>query len=302
MKSKWLIYTTIVGFLGVSIIGALWGFGIKSYHIQIPVKFGSASTPYADVEIEGKKYLLEFDLGSKFQLSLRKSFLEKIIKKEPHGIGEWKDINGNKYEAPSYLIPEMRIGDLILANVVVQEDDDDFIFNATMWDGENKGRDIVDKEQGVIGRPLLEKVNLLLDFGHSTIFASNDKNKLKKAGYCLDHMTKVPFELGRMGIILQVDTDIGIKRLSIDTGSSLNLIRSSLLKDHECQKGQYNIPFFITSKFIIGGEDFGSMCLHLHKITPELNELDGFLGAPFLESHVLYIDFPHKVVYIGNSK
>jgi hypothetical protein len=89
MRKKKPAYLAIVGFLGISLIGLLWYlFSVRSYHFQIPTRFTAANTPYTEVEIEGKAYLLEVDLGSKFPLSLEKNALEQIDKKMPNGFRE----------------------------------------------------------------------------------------------------------------------------------------------------------------------------------------------------------------------
>ena len=106
-------------------------------------------------------------------------------------------------------------------------------------------------------------------------------------------------KLGPFGGVFSVNTDMGVIRLSIDTGASGTFVRSSRLEGREVHKIDHTLPVFTSSTFVIGGKDFGSMDLHLLNIAPEWHEIDGLLGMDFLENHVVYIDNQKNVVYIG---
>lgn len=269
----------------------------KSYYHIIPVKFSPSSAPLIEVEIEGQLYPIAIDLGSKFQFALNQNVLVNINKKS-HGAARWKDAKGNSYESVSYVIPKIKIGDLVLTNLVTKENPKDFISNVTLWENTQSQTDVVYEKLGSLGRPLLEKFNLLLDFSNSRIIASNSLKKLKKAGVDVKKMVKVPLENGR-GIIINVNTDLGIRKFDLDTGATLNFVRASLLQNKECKRGPYGMDVFTTSKFVINKKDFGKVTLHLLEITPELHEMDGCLGMSFLKNHTVYIDYQNKVVYIG---
>jgi hypothetical protein len=277
--------------------GVVWYFHEDKYHVQLPIQFSSAGTPVTEVVIEKNSFLLEVDLGSKFPMSLRKTLLDQISQKSTHGMGEWKDVKGNRYQAPSYAIPQISLATLALHNIVIQQEDDEYLFNATIWDGENAGKHLALKSQGSLGMPLLRLHNFLLDLRHSALFISNDKRELKKAGYNIENFVSVPFEIGRIGIILKVTTGIGQKNLSIDTGSTLNLIRSSFFHEQKKPEEKPGLPLF-TSTLLVGGATFGSEDFYLYDITPELSDIDGFLGVPFLKKHAIYLDFQNKQAYI----
>lgn len=299
MKRKNLFYLVSSGVLTVAIAVGLYCFFVTGiYFYRIPVTFGKAGTPYVNATIRGKDYQFLVDLGSKFELTMRQAFLDQVTEKQSHGVVEWKDLQGGKYEAPAYLLSQITLGGLQLNEVVVSQEDDDFLLKTTVWDGENKGKGIVDREQGSIGRALLIKHNLLLDFGNSCMIITNDLDELKHSGYNLSEFIKIPFDIGRMGPILLVDTDLGLKKFSIDTGATLNFIRTSELQDVACMPGNFGICYFKTLRFSIGERDLGEVLLHSYALTNELEEIDGFLGMSFLENHVVYFDFSKKVVYI----
>jgi hypothetical protein len=272
-------------------------FHTSSQLIQIPLKTTSAGTPSMVTEIGKEKYTLAFDLGSKFLLSLSKNVLDSITNKTLHETVQWRDVQGKTYEGPSYLIPQISIDGLILNNVVAKQEDDSFTSNTTLWD-DNK-EVFIDERSGTLGRQLLDKTNILIDFPHATMFASNNKTALKKAGFFLDKMVPIPFETGPKGIIiLNVNTDAGILHLALDTGATITIVRSSRVQDQTCIKNDRGFFDFITSRFSIGNNDFGKQRLLLYDITPELKEIDGLLGMDFLKHHVLYIDYQNKILYL----
>jgi len=146
-----------------------------------------------------------------------------------------------------------------------------------------------------------DKKNLLLDFGHSRIFVSNDMNKLKHAGYPVSSWEKIPFEVIPVGIVLHINTDLGLKRFAIDTRSTLNLIRPSYLKDKKRRKDKAGLPYFTSFTFMVGKKDFGRTKLHLYDTAQEPEEIDGLLGEPFLKKHAIYLDFEKQLVYVAKK-
>ncbi len=297
MRVKPFTYLLVAAFLIFSFVGWYY-YNNKNYHTQLSIQYTPANIPITRIGIEDKTYFFEIDLGSKFPLTLRKSLLEEINYKKFHGTGNWKDAKGNAYEAPSYLVPKIKLGNQILNEVLIQQEDDDYLFNTTLWDEENKGKNIVHSQYGSIGWPLLTKNNLLIDLQNSTIILSNDTGKLKEAGYNLNELTAVPIELTSIGIILQAKTDLGTQRFLLDTGSTLNLIEAHLVENQKCTLEKHGLSLFTTSFFILNNQDFGRLDLHPYPITPTLG-INGILGIPFLKDHIVYLDFSSKVAYLG---
>lgn len=299
MKKKHFIYSAIAGVLFSAILYT-WTLP-QSYYQEISIKFSASNSPLVEVEIEGSLYPIAIDLGSKFQLTLNQKAMPHIHQKKSQGTVTWKDFRGKSYEAPSFIIPKITIDTLVLTDVVAKEERKDFLSNVTLWENSQDSNTITNEKLGALGRPLLERFNLLLDFGNSRIIASNSLQKLKKAGFHLDKMVKMPLEEGR-GIIISVNTDLGVKKFDIDTGATINYIRASLLKNMKCDSGQYGMDTFTTSKFVMNEKDFGAVTLNLLDITPELTEMDGCLGMSFLKNHIVYIDYQNKYLYIGENQ
>lgn len=295
MRKKWIVHFAAA-------VMTVWSGGLFSssydttYHTPMPVGFSDANIPFTEVEIDGKVYFFEIDSGCDFPLSMRRDLLDRIGRKEHIGTGKWRDVKGNWYETPAYLLQKLNLGNLEFNDILVQQEDDDFLINTTLGDWDDD--DAEETKQGTIGLPLLKEKNVLFDFSNYIFLVSNDFAKLEEDGYDLDSMIKVPFE-AEEGIVLSVETDLGIQKLMIDTGCTLNLIRSSLTQDEDLEEGELGLPLFTTSQFILGGHDFGSLELHLFDIAPEFDEIDGLLGMDFLDHHVLYFDFENDVAYIG---
>lgn len=283
---------------GCMVVGALCillrFFSVEPSVVGIPITFSRSDTPVVTVEIEGKLYSLEVDLGSKFQISLNKTVLESIIDKKVNGVAKWRDTKGRFFESPSFLISHMSMGDLALKDLVVKQEDDVYIANGALW----SELETPYQKSGAIGRPLLEKTNLLLDFPGCKIFPCNNGKQVETAGFFLNQMVQVPFESGPKGIILQIESDVGLLRLALDTGTTINIVRASRLEDRECKKNAHGFPVFTSSKFSMGGNDFGTTSLILYDLSPELKEIDGLLGMSFLKNHTLYIDYQKKILYI----
>lgn len=295
MKRRYLIAASFI----IVTCFTFWRICIDhSQFISLPIIITPAGTPAVMTTIEGKQCLLKFDSGSKYQLSLTRNILESIVDKKVNGIAQWRDLKGNFYESPTYQISDIKIGSLVLKNVIVSQEDDGFINNTTLWNDNKNAKNSPIQCLGTLGRPLLQQTNLLFDCSKSVMIACNNKQELKKTGYSLENMSRVPFEeIGTKGIIIKVDTDRGILKLSLDTGATITLVRSSLIQDQKCTKDKRGFLFFHSSKFSIGEKDFGGKNLFFIDITPELHEIDGILGMDFLEKHTFYIDYKNKMVY-----
>jgi len=290
MKKKILFF---IVFVCVFCSGFLWFFLFsKPYFYCLNTQFTASSVPTTKIKIDDKECLVEIDIGSKLPLILSKKTLANISKKEKKEKMEWRDFKGNKYTANTYVLHKVAIGNIFFNNVIANEINEDYSKNTSILSYSNR-------EVQSIGRPLFEKFKILFDCKSNKLFISNDLKKLKKKGYDISTFIRVPCKWGRTGLILEVETDLGKKRLSIDTGFTISSLRSSSEIKNTGKK--YTLPIFTTRKFVIGDKDFGVFDLFLLNITSELNELDGTLGMDFIKSHVMYIDFPAKIVYISKE-
>jgi len=271
----------------------LWFFLFsKPYFSCLNIQISSYSIPTTQITIEEKKYLVEIDLGSKSPLVLSKKNLQNLSKKEKIEKMVSRDFKGNKYTSNTYVLKKIELGNIILHDVIVHEINEDYSKNTSIVSNSSQ-------ETESIGRPPFEKFKILLDCKNNKFFISNDLKKIKKEGYEISNFIRVPCKKGRTGLILEVETDLGKKNLSIDTGFTISCLRSSAEIKNTGKK--YTLPIFTTQKFIIKDKNYGALDLFLLDITPELNEMDGFLGMDFIKNHVMYFDFPAKVVYISKE-
>lgn len=252
------------------------------------MEYNDCNIPTTKIIIENKEYVVRIDLGSKKQLFLSKDNLSKLQKNELKEKFQWRDFKGNHYSTSDYILPKVKLGNFILKKMNVSEVSEECEKNTKIACNPELSNQL-------IGRPIFEKFKILLDFKNDRIIITDDFEELKKLGFDISSFLKVPCTMGRTGLILQVNTDLGKKRLSIDTGATRTLLRDPK-NIHLEQK--YGIPCFYSEKFSIENVNFGPQDIFLLDVTPELTEIDGFLGMDFLKNHVMYIDFPNKVVYL----
>jgi hypothetical protein len=269
---------------------------------RVPITFSASKTPLVMTKIEDATYFLQVDLGSKFPLTLSQEILESIQKK-PHGTAIWRDLKGNCYESFAYFISKIKFNQFEINNLFVSQENETFHQNATLWNSSIKDEPFHNEYVGSIGFSLLEKANLLLDFPHLIMLICKDTNKfkLKTEGFDIEKMIKVPFKISRTGITLEATCDIGDLKLSIDTGSTISLVRTARLIGQKCNKKKHEFDIFTSSKFIINKNDFGEIDFYLFELTPNFDEIDGILGMDFLNKHIIYIDYKNKFVYIDKN-
>ncbi len=263
---------------------------IEAYFYQVPISISEkSSTPYMTVEIENEKYSILIDLGSQFPFALRKEILQNLEKTFYETI-QSKDIFGIEYETPVYIIPEITAGDILVKNMVTKEEEYKLVYSSN--------GDLTDTEtDGSVGLPLLSLKNLLLDFSKPMIFATDSHDLLDLLGYDLDQFQKVSFQESDEFILFSIELDIGSKQFILDTGCTWSFLRSDLLTQQTLISFVPEIPIYETSKFKIGGHDFGE--IELCSLKMAHSELfDGILGMDFLEEHIVYIDFSANVLYI----
>lgn len=165
----------------------------QGYYVALPVKVGGSSIPYVYVKIDGVTVPLEVDLGSRLEMKIYSDTLRKIHKR-PYGTEKWKNFRGTEFEYPTFILPKVEIGSLALKNPIIVEFLSGESEGCIIWEDSNREKSIPEVV-GHIGRGLLKKVNLLLDMESSKLILTDNKKKLKKAGYDLETFEKVPFEL-----------------------------------------------------------------------------------------------------------
>lgn len=230
------------------------------YFSSHEISYGEYDFPLIDAEVQGKNCSLVVDLGFRFPLFLCKDTLDGIDKR-PRGIGQWNTLDGKTCEAPSYHIPKIRIGNLTLKNIIANQM-------------------LEDERRGHLGGFFGDKFNLLLDFPHNRIIASDAFSKLQRKKIASNDWMSVPFEIHRFGVVFSINTDFGPLRLALKTTSTLNHLRSSFFP-HDARFS------FASSSFSINGIHFGHVTFHPIDLPELLNGIDGFVGMDFLKEHAL---------------
>ncbi|MFS8563983.1 MAG: hypothetical protein LVR00_06585 [Rhabdochlamydiaceae bacterium] len=252
----------------------LWHSLSTYYYVCIPVIYEKQVFPTIKAQIEGCPYTLALRIGTRFPLFLSKEALDGM-KKIPHGTTEWQDLKDIHYKAPSYLIPKITIGDLILTNLIATESPSD------------------EKDGDTLGKYLGGEFNLFLDFPHSRIIACHSFTKLKSKGFVNDQWIQVPFTTSRVGVILEVNTDLGLRRFSLSTSLNVSVMKESLFVPNQT---------FVSSIFDIGNRKFTNIPLEPLHLPECLNEVDGFIGMDFLRKNAIYLDYTNKIAYIEPSQ
>ena len=114
-----LISSALLLFIGIGLlIGKI--FYSKQQYVRMFVTFGHTELPCVDIHIQGKTYSVLVNLSSCVPLTLSKDVLSSIHKEtcEPT---LFQDSEGNKIASSTFLVSEVKMGDLTFKNVRVAE-------------------------------------------------------------------------------------------------------------------------------------------------------------------------------------
>ncbi len=286
-------------FLAVFGIGTLycWYKFLPRNQSEIYIQFLDVSDiVYTTVEIEGKRYYLDFCLT--YPSQLKKEVLENV-KKEPLGPAVSVTLQESFHESFNYLIPKITMGRARFTNVCVREYEECFEENSHPFcDKMLKEKEWLDGTLGV-GLFMQAKISaLFFDLSQSKAFLIKNLSRFYANGYSIKSLQKVPLIHKYSGFCIPVDTDVGKRLFFLDTQSSKNAVKSSLCFE--------NIPLaplgpvFTSSKCVIGSRDFGREEFLLCDIA--LKEIDGILGISFFKKCALLLDFQNQLAYIGPTR
>lgn len=292
-RKKILAFSSLLFFGGLCV----WSIFPNNLQGPIPVRFSVSNLPIIEITIEGNRYPVELDLGSKFELSLDPLVLKNLYKKYQGNV-LWKNITGSQYEHSLYILDKITIGKLQFNNVSIVEMPQEAY--SPLWESTIP---VIKKESpvGQIGRKLINKTNLLLDFNRGLIFFSNSRQALRRRGYDLSNYLKIPLEITSQGIFLKIETDYGIQDFFLDTGSTWTLLNKKFLPANEIltEKG---FPVGLSKRFQMAGQDFGPIKIHFLSIPADMEKIEGILGMGFLKHHILYLDFANKKALLQKSE
>ena len=299
---KNLFVAAVIGVCGIAAF-AYWRKVNPTLEAPIPVVWTASATPAVQAMIEGKPCFLILSSASKFFLSLDEDGVELLTDKTPCGRALWRDPKGNTYESPSFRVKKVEVGSLEFLDVIAQGIYKKDSQNTILWESPNYKKEDWPETSGSLGRPLLAKTNLLLDLGHDRIIATNCKTSLKKYGFNLDLMKKIPLEPDARGIVVKINTGIGPLRLDINTAATASVVRSSLVMASDyatkLRKDQNGLSYFTTDLAVDSTPIGRQEEILLLEISDEMTWMDGYLGVDFLKHHVVYIDYQNMTVYIS---
>jgi len=306
MKMRKLLVNALWMLLGVSFIFCLIfiaQFNAKNRsYLRLPVQLlKPLDDALVKIEISGYSYSMLVDLGSSETLSLQHRYIKKTKKKKKLEASKFINIKGIVYKTKNYLIPSAKIGNFKFCNVKLSEEAeiDCSTFSrseATKNRMKRRKRQFID---GVIGRPLFLNFDCFFDIPNSEIVLAKSMDALiNEAGCSLEHFVQVPFDLKKEGIILSVQTDLGEKKLLLDTGATQSVLRASIVENKLAKEDEPGKWVFESKSLVFNGTDLGNCEFLLYEFTEYLTAIDGILGIEFFKKHTICLDFHNHVAYI----
>jgi hypothetical protein len=232
---------------------------------EIPLTFPEG-IPTCDVEIQGGNHSLILSLGFDSEIILPSDVLNSLTRKEHLGTDRKIFLDGTEEFCDQYLLQQMRFkkgGKMIHPRV----------------------EESVDSCSGKMGRKILQMHPLFFDFSRSFFAIVDSFEDLSSLGYTLSDFTPIPFEKTRWGVTFTVEGDFKPKRFFLNTEALSSAVRGP------SQVGEVKI----------GGFDLGSIAFSSAEISPDINDIDGYLGIDFFKRHCLFIDLSKNIVLIGPS-
>ena len=306
MKMRKLLENKVWMLLGVSfifclIIYAQYHAKNRSY-LRLPVQLlQPLDDPLVTIEIGGYPYSMHVDLGSSETLSLQNRYIKKTKKKKKLDPIQRINIKGIVYESKNYLIPSAKFGNFKFYNVNLSEDVEiDCCIFARSEEFKNRmKRRKLQFIDGVMGRSIFMNFDCFFDIPNlEIILAKNIDALINDAGCIIEHFVQIPFSLSREGIILSVQTDLGVQKLLLDTGANISAIRASLVEKELAKEEETGKMVFESKSLVLNGTDFGNCEFLLYEFSDLIKEFEGVLGMDFFKKHAICLDFHNKVAYI----
>ena len=290
--------------IGIFLTAARCDWGGAKLNSSLPVVWGTFGIPIIEISIDGEKQFVKLRSCDKFLLSINELGYEHLRDTTQVGSISRGDLFGNSYESPSYRVKNISIGPKGFSDIVVgciySQDDEKSTF---VWNGPNHSVENYPKTSGELGRPFFAETSLLLDLGHDRIIIAGEKELRTKYGILLDTMKKFTLDSDGQRCLLKADSSIGPLRLEINTGATMNLIRTSLLQRDSAiaalvQKDYRGLQY-LNMDLAIDAMTFDRQRMYLIEFDCGTESLDGCLGVDFLEDHLVYLDYPNKAVYVA---
>ena len=267
----------------------------KRSRAKIPVEFTELGQPVIEISFLDKKIKTMIDTGSSFEFSIPRR-MSCFNKSESIRQATSLNYKGEGTPVEIYSLPSLTIHGNELTNILVSVGKKE---NVTTIDSLTMKRvgSVKREGLGVLGYPLFYRTNILFDFPNSGLHFI-EPNKLHKLGIRLAQLTAIPFELTEIGMVLAVETDFGMLRLLLDTGTSKTLIHERVMKEKEGYTDELGNSCTQTEKFALGSVDYGEQKIYLWDIEV-FDGVDGILGMDFLRKYPFYVDYHKRVIHFG---
>jgi hypothetical protein len=214
--------------------------------------------PTVPIAVGGKTVEVMFDLGGEGTISLRPDLMEALG--SPTGrVRSIRNVRGDRLQCREFILPEVRIADIVLADVRGYERcyAKDFAPPIT---------------SGSIGRGVLARLRMIIDYPAARVALSTAP---------LEGLGDVPVVSMSDGPVVRGSIGNRDVDLLLDTGATASLLRPSV-----GVSGPLDVRL---GKAVLRGIDFRVFAF-------AQPDVDGFLGANFFEGRRVLIDFPGKRV------
>jgi hypothetical protein len=283
-----------------------------SYFEPVKITEFSSQIPCIAIRIGNTTATAKIDLGFCGNISLPSELIEGLDQKSFIRRTFYFGMRGKKYYSDIYELPKIKIGDMTLFQAKVQETNSEFEKDATLLKKEESSSISC---LGRIGWPLFHNFNFFLDCENSLIAFCDSLDTLKKQGYPVDSFIETPLLLDRNLIEFKAMTESGPIRCMLDTGSTLNMLNKDIeegsnnhmilnpdnIDQHPILNSTNSDQMVFEPEnvydmqvFKIGKKDFGAVTFQKIK-TPF--EIDAIIGMEFLDSKLIFIDFPNRKIY-----
>ncbi|MEX0961754.1 MAG: hypothetical protein WDZ28_02725 [Simkaniaceae bacterium] len=250
----------------------VWLMNRKDLNELIPLQITERKKVFVETKINGNKTWARLLFKSKYPLILRGEnsldlpFLNKYA--------TWQNAKNCVFNVPLADVEKFQVGPVCFKHMQAPIDVKSIEENSIAWP--------------------FSRSQLLIDLSHHRLFAVSDEKKLLREGYDLSKMKKIPFEEDEKFLFFRANTKLGVLRVGIGTESNLNYINKKILKGRELEDGIVQMTLE-RPDFALPLDSYYSVSL-----PPELN-IDAFLGVDFLLSHVLYVDYRNKTLFLGEK-
>lgn len=283
-----------------------------SYFKPVKITKYSSQIPCVDIRIGEKTTTAKVDLGFCGDIGLPGIVIKELNDKSFVRRSSYFGIRGIRYDCDVYELPKIIMGGMVLFRAKARETNPEFEKDAIILRDEESPPE---NNLGSIGWRLFYNFNFFLDCDNSIIAFCDSLDTLKQQGYPVDAFIETPLLLDRNLIEFDAITEFGPMRCMLDTGCTLNILNKNVeggVNDHMIFNpdtiDQHEIlnpansdqmifdpeDVYGMTVFKIANKDFGSVTFQKMK-TPF--DIDAIIGMDFLDSKLLFIDFPKRKIY-----